>query len=55
MLDYIVPAGQPSVVIKYKSQDQSIPAAAISGTKITDKNIAVLINAGSASASEIFA
>ncbi len=55
MLDYIVPADQSSVVIKTKTYNETIVSNAISGTKITDKNIILLVNGSSASASEIFA
>ncbi len=55
MLDYIVPTQSTSVTIKGKSYNQKFLAKGRSGTKITDKNIIVLINQWSASASEIFA
>ncbi|MFA5748111.1 MAG: S41 family peptidase [Candidatus Absconditabacterales bacterium] len=55
MLNYFVPTGNPSVIVKSKSQNENILAKNIKGKKITDKNIIIMINKGSASASEIFA
>ena len=55
MLNYIVPTKSPSVIIKWKTYNQTLVAEGDSWIKITDKNIIVLINKWSASASEIFA
>ena len=55
MLDYFVPTNSTSVIIKWKAYNQKILANENNGKKITDKNIVVLTNQWSASASEIFA
>jgi len=54
MLDYIVPTGQPNVIVKSRGSTE-VMSAQNRGLKLTDKNIVVLINKWSASASEIFA
>ncbi len=54
MLEYFVPPGSPSVIIKGKGFNQTIVAEGNSGNRITEKNIVILMNGGSASASEIF-
>lgn len=55
MLDYIVPANNASIIIKWKVHDQKVIATENNGKKITDKYIIILTNPWSASASEIFA
>lgn len=55
MLNYFVPTGEVSVLIKSKFIVEKIKAWDSDTAKITDLPIRVLINKGSASASEIFA
>ncbi|HCB51564.1 TPA: hypothetical protein DEP21_03245 [Patescibacteria group bacterium] len=55
MLNYFVPTGKTSVVIKSKTTEETIVASEPQYNKILKKKIRVLINNGSASASEIFA
>ena len=54
MLDYFVSPWETIATIKYKNMEQDI-VASNNTKKILDKNMIVLINKGSASASEIFA
>jgi carboxyl-terminal processing protease len=54
ILDYFVPWWEAIATIKYKNMEQDI-VARNNTKKLLDKNMIVLINKGSASASEIFA
>ncbi|HRX63740.1 MAG TPA: S41 family peptidase [Candidatus Absconditabacterales bacterium] len=54
MLDYFVPSSKNIAMIKYKNNESTIQASSLT-RKVMDKDVIVLINGGSASASEIFA
>lgn len=54
MLDYIVPTEKVSAQVGSQQSTTLYHSRPISGTKITDKPMFLLINDGSASASEIF-
>jgi carboxyl-terminal processing protease len=54
ILSYFVPDNKPVVIIKSTTENTIIHASP-NTIKITDKPIMILINKGSASASEIFA
>lgn len=54
MLDYFVPSSKNIAMIKYKNNESTIQASSLT-RKVMDKDVIVLINWWSASASEIFA
>lgn len=55
MLDYFVPSKSPIVAIKSRTDEQVLFAWPTAYPKLTGENIRILMNKGSASASEIFA
>lgn len=55
MLDHIVPTGKTSVIVKTKTSQEEYVAEEVDWPKITNKKMSILVNNGSASASEIFA
>ncbi|MEI6425963.1 MAG: S41 family peptidase [Candidatus Absconditabacteria bacterium] len=55
MLDYFVPTGSPILSVKSRTDDQVLLSSKTKYSKLTGEKIRILVNKGSASASEIFA